>query len=209
VLADDYYRLAHHDGTGKPRLHPIAVGLGCAAALLAELIGARRVFVEDAAVSVVDRRPPNDALMHFVLDQLVAEEGRRHNVRTWLAFLSKDATNQVAQRLLRGGHVRMAAVRKLGRQTGVLYVPVDMNAAAIPWALLSQRLRRHEPMDYEELALAGLVLATGLDSFVLDGAPAATFDFLKHQVGTLWPPMLSLLLHTHAAIGEAVLAHRT
>ncbi|MFI5489213.1 GOLPH3/VPS74 family protein [Micromonospora echinaurantiaca] len=209
MLADDYYRLAHHDVTGKPRLHPTAVGVGCAAALLAELIGARRVVVEDAAVSVVDRRPPDDSLMHVVLDHLVAEEGRRHDVRTWLAFLSKDAAPQIAQRLLRSGHVRLEAVRRLGRQTGVVYVPVDINVAARPWALLSQRLRRHEPLGYDELALAGLVLATGLESFLLDGAPAATFEFLKHQVGTLWPPMRSLLFHTHAVIGEAVLAHRT
>jgi hypothetical protein len=209
VLADDYYRLAHHDVTGKPRLHPTAVDLGCAAALLAELIGARHILVDDAAVSVIDRRPPADALTHVILDQLIAEEGRRHDVRTWLNFLSKEASAQLGRRLLRDGQVRMSPVRKLGRQTGVLYVPVDINVAAKPWVLLSQQLRRHNPLDYDELALAGLVVATGLESFVLDDAPAATFEFLRHQVGRLWPPMRSLLRHTHAAIGDAVLAHRT
>jgi hypothetical protein len=209
VLADDYYRLAHDDVTGKPRLHSTAMDMGCAAALLAELIRDRRIVVEEGAVVVTDRKPPDDSLMHTVLDQLVAEEGRRHDVRTWLTFLSKEAAQQIAQRLLRGGHVRMTAVRKLGRQTGVVYVPVDMNEAARPWALLSQRLRRHEPLGYDELSLAGLARATGLESLLLDGAPATTFEFLNHQVGTLWPPMRWLLFHTHASIGGAVLAHRT
>lgn len=209
MLGDDYYRLAHHDVTGKPRLHPLAVDLGCAAALLAELISARRVHIEDAALTVVDRRPPDDSLMHTVLDQLIAEEGRRHNVRTWLHFLSQEASTQLAQRLLRDGHVQMTPVRKLGRQTGVLYVPVDMNTAAKPWALLSQQLRRHDPLTYDELVLAGLVVATGLETWLLEAAPAATFEFLRHQVSRLWPPMRSLLRHTHAAIGDAVLAHRT
>ncbi|SCF48777.1 Golgi phosphoprotein 3 (GPP34) [Micromonospora matsumotoense] len=209
MLGNDYFRLAHNDVTGKPRLHPLAVDLGCAAALLAELIGTRRVHVEDSAISVADRRPPEDSLMHVILDQLIAEEGRRHDIRTWLNFLSKQAQTQLAQRLLRNGHVRISPVRRLGRQTGVLYVPVDMNVAAKPWALLSQRLRRHEPLNYDDLALAGLVLATGLESFLLDGATSATSEFLRHQVGRLWPLMRSLLHHTHAAIGDAVLAHRT
>ena len=209
MLADDFYWLSHHDATGRPRLHPRAVELGCAAAILAELVGSRHVGVEDDQVKVLDRRPPADSLMHLILDQLMAEAGRAHTVRTWLAFLGQQAPEQIAQRLLRAGHVRMAAQRKLGRQVGVLYVPVDINAAAWPWAMLSQRLRRHEPLEYEPLCLAGLALASGLDTFVLDGAPAETFDHLNRAVRNLWPPMRALLFHTHAAIGDAVLAHRT
>jgi len=209
VLADDFYRLAHDDVTGKPRLHPMAVGVGCAAALLTELVTTRHIDVADNHVSVVEQQPPADSLAHVVLDQLIAEAEREHSVRTWLAFLAGQAPEQVANRLLRAGHVRMEAVRRLGRQTGVLYVPVDMNVAARPWALLSHSLRRHEPLGYESLCLAGLALATGLDTFLLDGAPAATFDYLRRSVGTLWSPMRELLFHTHAAIGDAVLSHRT
>ncbi|NJP35819.1 GOLPH3/VPS74 family protein [Micromonospora thermarum] len=209
MLADDFFRLAHDDVTGRPRLRPKAVGIGCAAALLTELVNTRHITVADNRVTVVNKQPPADSLAHVVLDQLIAEAGREHNVRTWLAFLAGQAPEQVAHRLLRAGHVRMEAVRRLGRQTGVLYVPLDMNVAARPWALLSHSLRRHDPLDYESLCLAGLALATGLDAFLLDGAPAATFDYLRQAVGTLCPPMRELLFHTHAAIGDAVLAHRT
>lgn len=130
VLADDFYRLAHHDVTGKPRLHTRAVGIGCAAALLTELVNTRHINVADNRVAVVGQHPPADSLAHVVLDQLIAEAGREHSVRTWLAFLAGQAAEQVANRLLRAGHVRMEAARRLGRQTGVLYVPVDMNLAA-------------------------------------------------------------------------------
>ena len=208
MLGDDFYRLAHHDVTGKPRLNSLATKVGCAAALLAELVGTRHVAIEDTAVSVVDRHPPEDSLMHLVLDHLIKEEGRRHDVSTWLTFLSKDACTQIAERLLRGGHVRMTPVRKLGRQTGVLYVPVDINQAALPWALLSQQIRRHQPMNYNDLALAGLTVATGLEKLLLIDAPSETLEFLQSQVSTLWPPMTSLLRYTHEAIGAAVLAHR-
>jgi hypothetical protein len=209
MLGDDYYRFAHHDVTGRPRLHPMAVDIGCAAALLGELIGTRHVTVEGTAVAVIERRPPSDSLMHVILDQLIAEDSRGHDVRTWLNFFAKDASKQIAQRLLRGNHVRMAPLRRLGRQTGVVYVPTDINKAALPWALLSQHVRRHDPLNYDELALAGLVVATGLDTFLLDDAPTETFDYLRDQVGRLWPPMRSLLHETHAAIGDAVLSHRT
>ena len=209
MLADDFYRLSHHDATGKPRLHPRAIELGCAAAILAELISSRHIGIETEQIQVLDRRPPADSLMHVILDQLMAEVARAHTVRTWLAFLGQQAPEQIAQRLLRAGHVRLQAQRRLGRQVGLLYVPVDMNTAYAPCASLSYRLRRHEPLEYESLCLAGLALASGLDTFILDGAPAETFEYLNHAVRTLWPPMRALLFHTHAAIGGAVLAHRT
>ncbi len=209
ALADDFYWLSHHDGTGKPRLHARAIELGCAAALLAELISSRHIGVEDDRITVLDSRPPADALMHLILDQVIAEAARAHSIRTWLAFLGQHAPGQIAMRLLRAGHVHMEAQRKLGRQVGVLYVPVDVNVAAWPWAMLSQHLRRHEPLEYEPLCLAGLALASGLHTYLLDGAPAETFDYLNRSVRTLWTPMRALLFHTHAAIGDAVLAHRT
>ncbi len=209
MLADDFYWLSHHDGTGRPRLHARAVELGCAAAILAELVGSRHIGVADDQITVLDRRAPADWLTCLVLDQVVAESARAHTVRTWLAFLGRRAPEQIAQRLLRARRVRVQAQRKLGRHVGVLYVPVDTNAAAWPWAMLSQRLRRHDPLEYEPLCLAGLALACGLHTFVLDGAPDETFAYLNRAVRHLWPPMRALLFHTHAAIGEAVLAHRT
>ncbi|GHJ45906.1 hypothetical protein Cs7R123_32480 [Catellatospora sp. TT07R-123] len=208
MIADDFFRIAHHDVTGKPRLHSRAVAIGLAASLLGELLAERRITLADGQLTITDRTPPSDSLTHAVLDQLV-DEPRQHTMQTWLAFLSQQATAQVAGRLQRAGHVRAEAGRRLLRTAGTVWVPTDMNTAAKPWALLSNQLRRHGPLDYHQLCLAGLCHVTGLDSYVIEGAPPATYEHMRNQIGTLWPPMQDLLHHTRTAIGNAVLAHRT
>src|SRR5689334_16811132 len=52
LVADDLYLMAHHELTGKPFLQPRPLGIGLAAALVAELmlVGSVRVTVEGAAV---------------------------------------------------------------------------------------------------------------------------------------------------------------
>jgi hypothetical protein len=208
VLADDFFRLAHHDVTGRLRLHARAVEIGLAAALLGELISDRRVEVRNGVLVVVDRTPPTDAVAHAVLDTLVME-AERHTVRNWLAFLSQDARRQVAERLLRAGQLQRVTSRRLLRPSQTVYVPTDMNKAAWPWLSLSMRLRQEQPFDYESACLAGLTLATGLDKFVLEGAPPRASEYLRHIEAGLWPPIRELFAHTKAAIGDAVLAHRT
>lgn len=207
MLADDFYRLSHHDVTGKPRLHQRAIDLGLAAALLGELLHEQRIVFHEGTVVVADRTPPADSLAHTILDQLVMEP-KQHTIRTWLAFLSQGAHQQVTQRLLRAGHVRTETSRRILRQT-TIYVPVDMNVAAAPWALLSNRLRHRLPMEHQWLCLAGLAWATGLDSLVLELAPRDAHDYLQHAISILWPPMRELVAYTRAAVGDAVLAHRT
>jgi hypothetical protein len=209
VLGNDFYRIAHHDVFGTPRLHAKAIDLGCAAALLAELISTGHVIAVQGKLKIVERAAPPNWLAHAVLDQLIAEERRQHDIRTWLAFFAADATEDIARRLLRQGHVRREPVRRLGREVGVVYVPTDMNTAAMPWALMSHTLRNHQPLPYDQLCLAGLVQATGLDTYVLEGAPQADFEYLRRQVAQLPEPMRDLLFHTYAAVGAAVLAHRT
>ncbi|WP_422773381.1 GOLPH3/VPS74 family protein [Plantactinospora sp. WMMC1484] len=208
MLADDFFRLAHHDVTGRLRLHARAVEIGLAAALLGELVSDKRVEVRDGVLVVVDRTPPTDAVSHTVLDTLVMEP-ERHTVRNWLTFLSHDARRQVAERLLRAGHLQPVTSRRLFRPAQTIYVPADMNKAAWPWLSLSMRLRQQQPFDYDSACLAGLTLATGLDKFVLEGAPPRAPEYLRHIAAGLWPPMRELLAHTQAAIGDAVLAHRT
>ncbi|MEO3925964.1 GPP34 family phosphoprotein [Micromonosporaceae bacterium B7E4] len=208
VLADNFFRLAHHDVDGRPRLHARAVEIGLAAALVGELLSAQRVEIRDGVLVVVDQTPPDDAVSHTVLDTLV-REAERHAVRTWLEYLSRDARSQVAGRLVRAGHLTGVTSRRFLGPTITTYVPTDMNKAAWPWLSLSMRLRDGLPLDFERACLAGLALATGLDRWLLDGANPATFAYLRHVVSRLWPPMRQLLSHTEAAIGAAVLSHRT
>jgi|GEM_PF-2614382 len=56
-LADDFWRLAHHDVTGKPRLNERAAGLGLAAALLGELLWIGKINIRDGRLWVADNTP--------------------------------------------------------------------------------------------------------------------------------------------------------
>lgn len=207
VLADEFFLLAHHDVDGRPRLHSRAVGLGLAAALVGELLSGRQVEIRDGGLVVVDRRPPADAVSHAVLDTLLWES-QRHTVRVWLAFLSAQAPTQVADRLVRAGQLRVVTARRFLGPAITTYRPADMNKAAWPWASLSTRLRDGTPLDYPGACLAGLVLATGLDRWLLDGAAPAAGAYLRTVATGLWPPMRELLTYTEAAVGAAVMTHR-
>src|SRR5207247_5419662 len=87
LLADDLFFVMHDDRTGRPRLHPRAVGLGLAGALLGELMLFARLSIQDGMLTVVDDRPPRDAVILTLLDQVLAER-QPDGVRTWLAFFS-------------------------------------------------------------------------------------------------------------------------
>lgn len=205
MLGDAFFQLTHSDVTGRTRLNSRVLSLGLAAALVGELVTLRQVDIDDE-VRVTNGRPPRDALAHTVLAELMAEP-RPLPVRTWLAYLADQAYSRVADRLTRAGHLSPQRPRVLSR--AVIYVPTDMNAAATPRALLSQKLRRGLELEYDDVCLAGIVVATGLDVSLLDGADPAAFDRLQWAVARLWPPMLRLVEHTQAAVGDAVLAHRT
>jgi len=207
-LADDFWRLAHHDVTGKPRLNERAAGLGLAAALLGELLWIGRINVRDGRLWVVDKTPPDDVLEHTVLEQIIAQP-QHGTIGIWLDFLAHDAAQLVAQRLWRAGHLRRETSRRLLRPDEVRWVPVDWNVAHWPTARLSIYLRDRAQMSTTDAFLAGLVATTGLDEGLLRTAPAASHDYLRHLVATAPPPVHELLTYTHIAIGQSVLSYRT
>lgn len=206
MLADDLYWLAHDGVTGQPRLHPAATSTGLASALLAELLLARRIELDSGVVRVSDVTPPADPLSHDVLHQIAHEPGE-HQVRDWLTFLSRSATEQVAQRLVRAGHLNPQKSRRLLRNT-VAYLPTDFAEASRPWAVLSGKLLRKRPLDQHDRCLAALLLATGLSRHLLADAPAHAADHMRRSVADLWPPAAQLMHLTHAAVGAAVMANR-
>jgi hypothetical protein len=208
-VADEFFRIAHRDRTGRARLHPRAAGLGLAAGLLAELAVGRWLEVDGRGrLSVVRRDPPADALAHTTLDQLLAQPGHR-DVRTWLAFLEPGAVDAVGQRLTRAGHVRQVKHRRLWTSRTV-YVPVDRNAAAWPEIRLARLLVNRDRLAEPDAVLAGLVAVTGLSRHVLwepdTHDPGMTH--LTRVVTRLRPSLHHLIAHTEAAVGDAVLAPR-
>jgi Golgi phosphoprotein 3 (GPP34) len=204
LLADDFYFVAHDDTNGKPRLHPRATGLGLAAALLCELVLCGRINVAGGTISIIDRHPPEDALAHTVLDQLLGE--RQHNATaTWLAFLSRDAADLVSQRMTRAGHLSRSESRGLLRTT-VRLVPTDRSAAAWPEARLRRLVTRGEQLTAPDAVLAGLVEAADLTRHVLWDGDARSFQYLTWVITSLPPALRELVTQTHAAVGNAVLS---
>lgn len=210
LLADEFFLIAHHDQSGRPRLHHTAITHGLAAALLGELAFAGRLTFDGGHVRVLDRRPPGDPLQHLVLDRLVAES-QYTATRTWLAYLAADSYEQVARRLWQVGKVRPHQQRRVLGMFGTVtvYVPTDMNVAAWSWARLSTKLRQYEELSPFDLALAGIAASCRLDRFILDGAPYAVGAHLRRLLAAAPKPLHELRADLDTAIGHAVLSHRT
>lgn len=206
-LADEFFLLALDDRSGRPMLSPRVLGLGLAGGLLAELILDRKILVHEDRIVVSDRQPPADPLSQRILGHL-AGEVTEYDVRTWLVYLARDAREQVAGRLRRAGHVRQEQVRRLWR-TEVVYPPTDLNAAALPRARLVHSLSRRLPMPWTEVTLAGLAVATGLDSHLLYTADEVAGEYLRHLIEHLPSSVHALVWHVHAAVGDAVITGRT
>lgn len=207
LLADQFFLLAHDDVTGKCRLHQRVAGLGLAGALLGELVLLRHITIRSGVVVVIDSRPPDDALTHTVLDHLVAEP-QPHPVRTWLAFLAQTSGDSVASRLERAGYLTRVPSRRPWR-TAARWVPVDMSAAAWPRTRLERLVANADAMTVADGTLAGLVSATGLAPEILWEARPRDRQYLDHVVSTLPSPLPELLAQTEAAVGNAVIAHRS
>ncbi|QGN49499.1 GOLPH3/VPS74 family protein [Micromonospora sp. WMMD558] len=204
LIADEFFLIAHNDIRGKAKLHPTATGLGLAGGLLGELVLHGHVTVSAGLLSIVNRRPPADALAHTVLDQLVGES-QHQSVRTWLTFLAQSATTSVGERLARAGVLRRQESRRLLR-TSVSYVPLDPNTAAWPATRLRVLLERSEPAPtLADALLLGLVTAAGLSREVLWSAGPRAHHRLSALVAALPPPLKELVAHTEAAVGAAVL----
>lgn len=208
ALADEFFRLAHHDTTGKPLLHPRATSLGLAAALIGELLFERKLRLRDGQLFPWQQTPPGDALAHATLDQLLAQP-QHTKVHVWLGFLSTNVYSDVAGRLWRAGHVRPVTGRRLLRSAAVTYVPTDLLTAAGPWINLTAAMRRREPVGWAEGFLLCLTAATGLDSFLFRDQPPAAVDRFKQLCATAPAPIGELMAITAAAVGDAVLSYRT
>ncbi|MEU8300187.1 GPP34 family phosphoprotein [Micromonospora sp. NPDC048909] len=207
LIADEFFLIAHNDSRGKAKLHPAANGLGLAAGLLGELLLYGHVMVTDGLVTVLDRRPPADALAHTVLDQLVGEP-QHQAVRTWLSFLAQTSVASVGERLARAGVLRRQETRRLLR-TSVSYLPVDLNAVAWPATRLRALLDRPEPPSVPDALLLGLIVAAGLSREVLWSAGPRAHHRLNVLIPALPAPLKELVAHTEAAVGAAVLRRVT
>ncbi len=207
-LADDLYLASHDSARARCLLTPATLGLGLAAARLAELVLWRRLTAEDNQLAVLDDRPTADPATSAVLEQLLRESHHRR-VRDWISFLATGvATELVERRLARAGLVRREEKRGL-LGTKVRFVPTDPATAGWPGTRIRIAATRGELLDSPDLVLTGLVLATGLDQHVFVTLEARERDHLFDQLRRRMPaPLQHLVGHAEAAVGDAVMARR-
>jgi hypothetical protein len=74
---------------------------------------------------------------------------------------------------------------------------------------VASRLSAGLALEPPDVVLAGLVTATGLDTYVLADTPPHARPYLQRVVGGLPPSLREVVAQTAAAVGDAVLNART
>ncbi|HEY5990080.1 MAG TPA: GPP34 family phosphoprotein [Streptosporangiaceae bacterium] len=205
-LADDLYLMSHHEVSGKPHLHPRAIGLGLAGALLAELVLLGKLCIRPGVVIVADPTPPAEELASLVLG-LVQNEREQHTAQVWLLYLARTATEDVAQRLAKSGYLARVSARR--PWSSERWAPVDPDCAFTPLVRILPALDSSRPLTADGTALAGLAAACGLSPrMLLYAPPKATRRNLDEVVAQLGPDLRHLIAETQAAVDSALLSHR-
>ncbi|GAA1648202.1 GPP34 family phosphoprotein [Actinoplanes couchii] len=195
--ADDLYMAAHDGIGGRALLAPEVLAVGLGAALLGELLFWRRVQWSGDRLHVVDQQPTADPATSRILERLVAMPGP-HGLHQWIAYLPTTGlvTDLIEQRLTADGALRRETRRRLLSSTSSL-VFTDPRGPGEPAGRIRTALSYNEPLDVADLMLAGLILATGLDQFVLDTCNPRDRARLSDQFRRTLPEQLHhLIAHT-------------
>jgi len=205
-LGDDLWLLAHNDVTGRPYIPPRPLGLGLAAALLAELALDGALIVAGEQITLTARhRPPGDELARQALG-LLTREREEHPVRDWLAYLGRTAPGDVAARLAAAGYLTRAG--RLLPWRPPRWVPADRDAAFAPVLRARAALDGTRPLTVHAGALTGLAGACGLGFRLAEYAPAHGARPIGQVAACLDPGLGDLIAWTRTAVDSAVLAHR-
>jgi hypothetical protein len=224
-LADNLWLTAHEDRYGKCYVSPLALGLGLAGGLLAELVLWRHLEVgadgELEIPNMEDRIGPamfspiavEDPLSAQILHRIMAERSkpagdRAMHVSGWLRSLSPNANSMVTKRLLDKDVIRRVEYTRRFRKPVVRHEVINVNDGSAPASNITGRLARREPIDRWYLAFAGFALATGLERQLLRDTPEVQRRYLGTQLAGLWPSLRCLIAETDSAVGNAAFTHR-
>jgi hypothetical protein len=194
ALGDEFWLIAHHDYSGKPLRAGPVVGAGLAGAVLAELVMARQAVIAQGRVLVPQQTPrPADSVALMVAGE-IARQPVAYPVRDWISHLVELVYEPVCQRLIAGNLVEEVRGGPFGKRK---YVPKDPAIGASPAVLLYYMIDivtdRPEDIDYQTATLAGLTLATRLDTEIVSADHATVRKGLRTMVELLPADILALL----------------
>jgi hypothetical protein len=207
LVADDLWLLAHHELTGRPLLHPRPLGLGLAAALLAELMltepPAITIAAQEGGVVRVSGRVPGHVAGGEPLVKQIAAEPAPHPVRDWLRFLARTAAGIVAARLEQAGY--LVRGRRLVPWLAPRLAPADPDWAYTPVIRAGTALDPRREWGPGAGVLAGLAVACGL-GFRLGQYTSSPERAVPGTVARLPASLQHLILQTQTAAAAAVLS---
>jgi len=206
-LADDFYLIGLDGRTNRPRLHTKAMNLGVAAALLAELVLANYIRINNGRIEVAYRHYAPEAREHAdMLSRIIAEP--QHLLPVWVSYFAQTATDVVQQRLVarRFMHVESRGMLR----TKQSHVPVD--PMAVEWRSLriARVIAKRDIRTWEDLTIIGLIVATGLTEAVMWDSQTDERDNLVSILHYLndEPSLHALITQVETLIAAAVLAQR-
>lgn len=219
-LADEFFLVAHDQEAERmrPRMQPVALGIGLASALLAELMLAGIVGQRDGYILGASRvrLPPGAAsdarnrVSIEVVERIASSPGQP--MQYWISELRHLSTDGVRDRLINEGVLREAKGRRWWGGSSVAYQAVDENLALAPEVRLYGLLGDHRSveLDLPAAVLVGLVEATGLLGKISlwDGSAGSARDHAAALRAELPEPLRGLLSHTETSVGAALLSSR-
>lgn len=210
-LADQWFLLVVNDWTGRPSLQPRVLGRSFAATLLAELVLAKRVGVEDQKIVIYRQDDTGDPATDRIISVLLRER-EPQPVRDLIVAFARDSFTHVGRRLESKQMVERQAPW-FRWSSSERWVPSDANAGARIGVAIYARLARGGKVTAAQAMLVGLAHITGLDQdraalWGLDAYPE-TKPQVETIISSLSPPALYVLLrHTEIAVGTAIATHR-
>jgi hypothetical protein len=195
-LADELFLVGHDQYSGKPQVDDQALDTGLAGAVLAEMVLAGRLCLdEETMIEVRDWRPYGDRVTDAALAEVLKQD-QPHSARSWVEYLRSHVRAMLAARLVLRGLVQ----QQLSRHWR--FPAVDPVVAAAPQARLRFMLDRPGIADEQSAVLGALILATGLDFVVGGGSGRQTRQELALMHSSLRPDLQRLLLGVEAASAQ-------
>jgi hypothetical protein len=206
-LADEIFLIGHDENTGKAHISDGAMDTSLAGAVLGELVLADLVGIgEGTQVVPLREGMTGDQVCDTALAQ-IQQQDQQHPVRAWTEHLRDGCRPLVAQRLVRVGLIERVESRVMLRTT-LRYPARDRIAAAAPIARLRYTLDNPSNLDERTAALAGLVVASGLE-FVFGGAsPREVRQGLVQMAQALRPELALLVAGVQSAVAALALSAR-
>lgn len=214
-LRDELYLIAHNDDTGRPHLHPPALAVGLAGAVLIDLYLAGRIILHPAntALPVPEQRlqprgtqPVEDLIADAALTSLHRTGGER--LRAWLPAFATDLYERTRAGLVYTGILHRVTRRRLrGLTTTEVFLPAYLKWPVIARAQLRYLAAGREQPNNHTAALAGLVVTLGLTRHLyLDIDTDTLVARLRAVANGHHQPVRQILTAVDAAVGDLATA---